>query len=137
MQVVCPAGEIGKISPGNPSKEGGKDALGAGRAGLARFDTATCKACRMRNRCQPEGAKSGRTVSINTYESYMQVQRDRAQTPEGRQTLRRRVAVEHALANLMNLGMRKARYRGKGKVALQAYWTATAVNVRRLARRAT
>jgi IS5 family transposase len=46
--------------------------------------------------------------------------------------LRRRAKVERKIDHLQELGMRKARYRGRRKTKLQAFLAATVANFTRL-----
>lgn len=52
--------------------------------------------------------------------------------PETKALLRRRAKVERKIDHLQDLGMRKARYRGRRKTRLQALLAATVVNFKRL-----
>ena len=52
--------------------------------------------------------------------------------PETKALLRRRSKVERKIDHLQDLGMRKARYRGKQKTTLQAFLAATVANFKRL-----
>ena len=53
--------------------------------------------------------------------------------PETKALLRRRAKVERKIDHLQDLGMRKARYRGRRKTRLQAFLAATVANFKRLA----
>ncbi len=52
-----------------------------------------------------------------------------ARSPEGREVLRRRVVVEHAIGRLKNLGAGRARYFGRAKTQAQWLWSAAVVNL--------
>lgn len=52
-----------------------------------------------------------------------------AESEEGRQILRKRVVVEHAIGRLKNLGAGTARYFGRAKTKAQWLWTAATVNL--------
>jgi hypothetical protein len=52
-----------------------------------------------------------------------------AQSEEGRQLLRKRVVVEHAIGRIKNLGAGTARYFGRTKTKAQWLWTAAVVNL--------
>jgi hypothetical protein len=81
--------------------------------GLVQVPAAPCAACTLRPRC-PTSA-SGRRVSIHPDAALLQAWRARQQTPQGRATLRERVAVEHALAHVGRWQGRRARYGGVQK----------------------
>ena len=53
--------------------------------------------------------------------------------PGTKALLRRRAKVERKIDHLQDLGMRKARYRGRRKTRLQALLAATVANLKRLA----
>jgi len=52
-----------------------------------------------------------------------------AESQEGRELLRKRVVVEHAIGRLKNLGAGTARYFGRAKTEAQWLWTAAVVNL--------
>jgi hypothetical protein len=81
--------------------------------GMVKFPAATCAPCALRPRCTTSA--SGRSVSIHPDEALLQEWRERQQTPQGRATLRERVAVEHALAHVGRWQGRRARYWGVRK----------------------
>jgi len=96
-QLTCPAGASMPFEPGK----------------TVRFPKDTCAACPLRQRCTTSG--SGRSVSIHPDEALLSELRQRQQTPQGREELRERVAVEHALAHIGHWQGRRARYRGTRK----------------------
>ena len=96
-QLTCPAGASMPFGPGK----------------TVRFPKGTCAACPLRQRCTTSG--NGRSVSIHPDEALLAELRQRQQTPQGREKLRERVAVEHALAHVGHLQGRRARYRGTRK----------------------
>jgi transposase len=93
-QLTCPAGVSMPFEPGK----------------TVRFPKATCAACPLRQRCTTSG--TGRSVSIHPDEALPAELRQRQQTPEGREKLRERVQVEHALAHVGHWQGRRARYLG-------------------------
>ncbi len=96
-QLTCPAGAAMPFRPGK----------------AVRFPKGTCAACPLRQRCTTSG--SGRSVSIHPDEALLAGLRQRQQTPQGREELRERVQVEHALAHVGHWQGRRARYRGTRK----------------------
>ena len=94
-----------------------------------RFDAALCGACPLRELCVSAGEGKGRTVSLHPQEALLQ--RARAlQRSEGYAEYRqRRVAVEHRLARLVQLGMRQARYFGRSKTLFQLLMAAAVANL--------
>ena len=96
-QLACPAGVAMPFQPGK----------------TVRFPKGTCAACPLRQRCT--ASSNGRSVSVHPDEELLAELRQRQQTPEGRQELRERVKVEHALAHVGHWQGRRARYRGTRK----------------------
>jgi len=79
------------------------------------FPAAICSACPKRELCTEAKTARGRSLTIHANDPFFLELRTRAKTPEGRADLRKRVAVEHALARI---GIRQgdcARYRGTRK----------------------
>jgi hypothetical protein len=81
--------------------------------GTVHFPGATCADCPLRARCT--SSVQGRSVSIHPDERLLQELRERQQTPQGRASLRERVAVEHTLAHVGRWQGHRARYRGQRK----------------------
>ena len=96
-QLTCPAGAAMPFEPGK----------------TVRFPKGTCAACPLRQRCT--ASSNGRSVSIHPDEALLAELRQRQQTPEGREELRERVQVEHALAHIGHWQGRRARYLGTRK----------------------
>jgi len=96
-QLTCPAGVSMPFQPGK----------------TVRFPKAICGACSLRQRCTT--STSGRSVAIHPDEALLTELRQRQQTPEGREELRERVQVEHALAHVGHWQGRRARYLGTRK----------------------
>jgi transposase len=96
-QLTCPAGAVMPFEPGK----------------TVRFPKGTCASCPLRQRCTASSA--GRSVSIHPDEELLAELRQRQQTPEGREELRERVQVEHALAHIGHWQGRRARYLGTRK----------------------
>ncbi len=84
MTITCPAGEVEPID------------LGAD----VEFNPEACVRCPQRTKCTTAGPGSGRTVSIADNERLQHRLRKLVSTPQGRERLRERVAVEHRLAHL-------------------------------------
>ena len=98
-----------------------------------RFDGAVCKACPLRTQCTSARAGVGSTVRLHTQEAPLQEARrlqDSLAYDEYRQL---RVVAEHRLARLVQLGIRQARYFGRGRTKFQLYLAATVANLTLLA----
>jgi len=96
-QLRCPAGVSMPFEPGK----------------TVHFPKATCAACPLRQRCTTSG--NGRSVAIHPDEALLAELREYQATPAGRERLRERVKVEHALAHIGRWQGRRARYRGTRK----------------------
>jgi len=114
---------------------------------LFRFPAAVCAACRLRDRClggptgrvaQPVRAPPGRQVQLHFRETVLQAaraaQRTLGQQRALRERLRPRAKIERKIAETFRRhGLRRGRYLGLEKTDLQAVFTATTVNTKRLA----
>lgn len=116
-RATCPGGITTEHCTGDTQK------------GLLFHFGSSCAGCPLRTQCT--GAKGGRQVRAHPQEELLRAARSHQQTPEGRQVLRERVAVEHALARLSHLGIGQARYMGRKKTRFQLLLAATVANLRR------
>ena len=94
-------------------------------------DARTCEICPLRERCTP--GKGGRTIMVGRHHRRIEAARAAQAEPETKALLRRRAKVERKIDHLQDLGIRKARYRGRRKTRLQALLAATVANFKRLA----
>ena len=117
MQVRCPAGKVtGNYQP-----------IGKDRAGRFTFSLDDCQPCPLRHQCVK--GKRARTISIQPQERLQQQARLHNQTPEGKEILRSRLVVEHRIARLVRLGIRKSRYFGRKKTCFQLVMAAVVANL--------
>ncbi len=116
-EVRCPAGQTTSEY----------QSAGEGRGGRFVFAAATCQACPLRSQCVR--GQGPRTISIHAEEALQQQARAHNQTEAGRQSLRERVVVEHRMARLVQLGIRKSRYFGRTKTCLQVVMAAVVANL--------
>ena len=122
--VTCPA----EVTTADAKKE--KDHKGhPGRRFV--FPAATCAACPLREQCV-KGTRAGRSIFVSRHEDRIAAARAAQEEPETKALLRRRSKVERKIDHLQDLGMRKARYRGRRKTTLQALLAATVANFKRL-----
>lgn len=115
--VTCPAGVTT-----------GKHTVDAEGGLLFTFGPA-CARCPWRAQCT--AAKGGRQLRVHPQEARLQEAREFQQSEAGREVLRERVAVEHGLARLGQLGIGQARYVGRKKTRFQVLMAATVANLRR------
>ncbi len=121
--ITCPAGEVEPFEPGE----------------TVEFDPEACGACPLRAKCTQAASGHGRTVSIATDEARQRKYRKLQKTGSGRAVLRRRTAVEHALAHIAARKGLRARYVGVRRNLFDLRRAATIQNlesIHRLARAA-
>jgi len=94
-----------------------------------------CEGCALRKGCVGEGQRH-RSLVVGEHHSALQKRRQEMKTPEFKEEMRNRNAIEGTQSELVRAhGARRARYRGKGKVGLQLYLIGAACNVKRWLRR--
>ena len=71
------------------------------------------------------GGEAGRSIVVGRHEDRIAAARAAQHEPPTRALLRRRAKVERKIDHLQDLGMRKARYRGRRKTKLQAFLAVT------------
>ena len=98
-----------------------------------RFDAAVCGACPLRPQCTSAKSGVGRTVRLHPQEALLQEARALQQSPAYDEYRRRRVAAEHRLARLVQLGIRKTRYFGRARTKFQLYLAVAVANLTLLA----
>jgi transposase len=122
--VTCPAGHTTDVSHGCKDHKGRP-------ARRFRFDDHTCRACPLHDQCVK--GDRGRSLTVGPHEQRLQAARHaQAHDPEVIRLLRARAKVERKIDHVQDLGMRKARYRGRRKTLLQARLAATVANLKRL-----
>jgi hypothetical protein len=118
--ATCPAGQT--TQDFRPSPTGG---------GQFRFGAAVCAACPLRAQCVR--GSGGRTVTVHPQERLLQAARAFQASPAFADYRRRRQAVEHRIARLVQLGIRQARDVGTPKVRFQLLMAAAVANLTYLA----
>lgn len=119
----CPAGRWATVF--NPSAQ-------ADVAFHVRFGK-QCQGCRFRQGCTRE--QRGRSLEISPYHRQLTSRRREQASGTFIQEMHARARIESTIGELARKhGLRQARYRGQGKLQLQAAFTAAAVNLKRLAR---
>ena len=123
-EVTCPAGEV--TTDARPTTDHkGRPAL------LYVFGPEGCASCPLRPECT--AGSGGRSILIGVHEERMAAARAAQEEPATKALLRRRAKIERKIDHLQDLGMRKARYRGRRKTKLQGLLAATVANFARLA----
>lgn len=92
------------------------------------FGKPQCTGCPLRERCTKQ--KRGRTLSISVHHKTHEAARARQASAEGQQRQIERLDVERTFAlQQRRHGLKRARYRGLRRVAIQVYMTCLAVNL--------
>ena len=98
-----------------------------------RFSKKVCDACPVRARCT-RAKKSGRSLKVLKTFPTIQKARQRQEEDAFWDVYRHRAGVEGLISvTVNNKGMRRSRYIGQAKTALQALLTAMAINLERAA----
>jgi hypothetical protein len=122
-RVTCPAGQIATHTQRAHDHKG--------RPGVHfLFPARVCAGCPVRAQCV--GGAAGRTVFVGIHEDRMAAARRAEHDPAIRSLLRRRAKVERKIDHLQDLGMGKARYRGRTTTLLQLLLAAAVANFKRL-----
>src|SRR6266851_2274530 len=124
-RVVCPAGQTSRDWGHIPDRHG-KPSL------RVRFPLPVCRTCSLHDRCtQTEAYVLILRPDEQTYTA-LQKARKRQETPEFRALYAKRAGIEGTVAQAVRTcEMRRARYIGSNKLRLQAFFTATAMNMLR------
>lgn len=91
------------------------------------FDAKTCLACPLRDNCVKGSA--GRSITLHPQEALMQQAREFQRTNAFREEYSLRVVIEHRIARLVQLGIRKSRFFGRRKTLFQLLMAAAVVNL--------
>jgi Transposase DDE domain/Transposase domain (DUF772) len=121
--VTCPAGQTARIRRMRHHRH----------AGIAEFGTA-CATCPLASKCTQ--AQTGRTITVGHYETQLAAARDRQTDPDWKADYRAtRPKIERKIGHLMRRrhGGRRARVRGRAKIAADFNLLAAATNLARLA----
>jgi hypothetical protein len=119
--ITCPAGQTEPFTLGQ----------------VVEFNPRACARCPMRADCTSANSARGRTIAIAHDERLQHRLRKLVASSAGRQRLRERVKVEHALAHLSRKQGRRARYNGLRKNVFDLRRHAAVVNLEAIHRRCT
>ncbi len=124
-RVICPAGQSSRDWGHIPDRHG-KPSL------RVRFPLRLCRSCPLHAQCTPIAAKVLILRPDEASYNALVAARKRETTPEFRKLYAKRAGVEGTVAQAVRTcEMRQARYIGSQKLRLQAFSTATAMNVLR------
>jgi hypothetical protein len=99
------------------------------------WNQGTCADCALRDRCLGSGQQH-KTIVVGEFHSALQARRLEQKSEAFRQRMHHRNAIEGTQSELLRAhGLRRARYRGLGKAALQNHLIGAACNVKRWIRR--
>ena len=127
-RAFCPAGQLSTQCSRLEEEKSGKVSY--------RFEWGRqCQDCPLRAACVPSGQKH-RSLVVGQYHTGLQRRRLEMRTEAFQQRMKQRHAIEGTHSELVRgHGLRRARYRGLNKVALQNYLIGAACNVKRWIRR--
>lgn len=124
-RVICPAGQASRDWGHIPDRHG-KPSL------RVRFPLPVCRACPLHDRCTQTAAKVLILRPDEQTSTALQKARKRQETPAFRRLYATRAGIEGTIAQAVRTcEMRRARSIGSKKLRLQAFFTATAINVLR------
>ena len=114
--------------PGGHTVEGSVSRKRGGQAArMFQFPAAVCAACPLREQCVK--GKRGRLLTIHPQEALLQQARAYAATDEFREDVIKRQVVEHRIARLTQLGIRKSRFFGRKKTRFQLLMASAVANL--------
>ncbi|GAC1386799.1 MAG: hypothetical protein NVSMB33_16340 [Ktedonobacteraceae bacterium] len=124
-ETTCPAGHISRDWGHIPDRHGQPSLR-------VRFPLRLCRACPVHAQCTPVAAKVLILRPDEASYHALDQARIRQETPEFRKLYSTRAGIEGTVAqSVRTCGMRQARYIGSKKLRLQAFFTASAMNVLR------
>jgi transposase len=126
-RATCPEGQTSKVWAECKDPAGGPSTI------KIRFDATTCQQCACFGKCT--SSTKGRSLTLNPYREALETRRSEAKTEAFLTKLHIRAGIEATISEAVRrYGLRSARYRGRARLRLQAYFTAVAMNLRRLGR---
>lgn len=127
QHATCPAGQTSTVWSAPPDPDGGPPPI------QIRFAGATCQGCPFFGQCTT--SRRGRSLRLHPYRAALEARRAEAQTAAFLEQLHPRAGIEATISEgVRSHGLRSARYRGQNKLRLQGYFTAIAINLKRLGR---
>jgi len=124
-RVTCPAGVVCNIFRITSVRSGPKGKKQ--KTKRFTFDGKTCLACPLRSKCVKGSA--GRSITLHPEEALMEKARDFQRSREFRKEYSLRVVIEHRIARLAQLGIRKSRFFGRRKTMFQLLMAAAVANL--------
>lgn len=127
MSCRCPAGELTSllVPAGSALTADGNRV----RREAFQFTAQGCTACPLRSQCMKGNKERGRLVRLHPHEALLQAAREWQETPDFDLYRKQRQVIEHRLARLVQLGIRKARYFGRQKTLFQLLMAAAVANL--------
>jgi hypothetical protein len=117
--VTCPGGHL--VQGSTPRSRNGQSWR------KFEFPAAVCAACPLREQCVK--GKGGRTITVHPQEALLQQARAYEATDEFREDVIKRQVVEHRIARLVQLGIRKSRFFGRKKTRFQLLMASAVANL--------
>jgi hypothetical protein len=126
---VSEDGEEARCPAGHPSAK-----VGHGKDGIHhQWSPEQCSVCPLKERCLYRESKH-RSLRVAPDFHDRRQRETHARSSEGREKLRLRTLIEHAIGYMKNLGAGTARYVGRAKTLFQWFGCGAVVNLRRLFR---
>jgi DDE family transposase len=127
-RAICPAGRVApRFVPAKPNPRN--------LVAFHVFFGKACQSCRFFGPQLCTDKLRGRHLGISLHHDLIQARRREEQTEAFRQDMRIRAGAESVISELVRgYGVRRARYRGERKNALQVAFTGAALNLKRLGR---
>jgi transposase len=126
QQVVCPQGQIARMSPVRDNANGQPVVD-------IQFRAAQCQPCPLRERCT-QSPSGGRTLKLSIYHDVILAARRRQRTAAFARIYAQRAGIEGTVSEAVQQhGARRTRYIGLAKTQLQTLLTAIAINLKRAA----
>ncbi len=126
QQVTCPQGQ--RSASWIPTTQRGREGI------VVRFDTATCRACPVREQCTT-AKRGGRALTLKPRPLHQTLRAARTEqdTRSWQAKYRIRAGVEGTIRQAVAVtGTRRVRYRGQAKTHLEHVYSAVALNLIRL-----
>lgn len=130
-KAVCPAGEMSTCCIRINERTKNKVVF------YFEWPKSVCAACALKNKClSPKKKSARRSLEVGENHMYIQQRRKDCSTPEYKEMMKRRNALEGTHSELARgYGVRRCRYKGLAKTKLQHLFTGAACNLRRWAAR--
>lgn len=126
-RVTCPAGQFTSTFQEVTVRFGKNQEQRTTKRFL--FAASVCAVCPLRAQCIASKAGGGKIIQLHPREDLLQHARAAVTTEAFKEHYRRRVAVEHSIARLVQRGIRQSRFMGRKRTLWQVALAAAVVNL--------